>query len=375
MKRFFLALLVMVTVCLVMFTCRYLPYDEKILYAMGTIEKLTLESTIGPFQIDNLCFYPDSERLTFIPDKEINTSGFLIKSRSDGSVEFRYVQQNETTLIVTPSLTMFVSMNHPLKPNGYAETITGSPGRLFYITYDYDYHPEMTPEPSPSPSPRCGVISYDGSTNISKIGENDLIMSIQSAVQAVTINGAFISPFDNRLYILATDMSWNYREVNCNIDQNGSLNGVVSTRSAGDVPKNAQPILYDMFYNYNISSRWSVISFLTENGIRNESWGDNQLTTSKFPVQGEVFGRTLSNGNLLGFEKNACTGYDFKGNRLYRFPTGDLRFVYERKDPETGEYRMIFTFIMVESYHNSCNQTLTIYVYSQPTSKVDRLNF
>jgi hypothetical protein len=354
----------------VLSACRYLPYNKDIELAMATIPKLKLEATINQVSIPNLCFSSNSsDRLFFIPDKASYSSGFIVRWNDSGNADFWYYANDGVSNSAIGPRPIHVNGASPYKPNVFAETISvTSPattnGYLLYLSYDYDSSSKQTVA--------FKILHYTPPPVqlLFETGVDDFSASIGGTVAAV--NSAFINPIDNRFYVLCTENSpgLHYSEVVSPINVDGSgLGPWTPTRSVNASPT---PVLNDFFYSYDIASNKSVISYATSAGFQSFWW--NNTTNAAFPADRPPL-KILSNSNLLSADANMIYGYDLNGNYLYKFPTGALRYVFEKKDA-TGEFVMVFSLVSAQFDNGkSCDGKYTFYVYSYPTKNVASLNY
>jgi hypothetical protein len=358
---------------LFIFACRYLPFDKNLELAAGTISKLNLESTIGPVQIADFCYDPNSKKVLFMPDKQNYVTGYVILTSADGSAIAEYLYRDAFNNVrLSAQHSFYVRNSSPYKPNAFVETLPGAGNEsyLFYVLFDWD----TTVVPA-VPHPAYNILFLNGSSLGSVYATDMNLISDYLGAQAVVVNGAFIHPSNNQLYLLFTNTTGNFAEVNASVNTGGPGTSSI-TRSVS--PPNFDPVLakpyaLDLFYSYDPATSKSFISYARTDGIQNYWW--NSAAANKYS---DAYPRVriLSNGNLLSIDNGMMYGFDQAGRQLYKFPLGDLRYIYEKLDSVSGEYKMVFELTTVAySNHDSCNASYTFQVYSYPTQKVASLNF
>jgi hypothetical protein len=352
---------IMLFLCLSLLTCRYLPYDKGEELAAQLASTLTLEGTISPFFLSNLCYNSGKEGLTFIPEKESYSSGFIADWVNDGHVRLWYVWNNAGSYSVSPQSLDFYANNPPSsRPNWFAETISGAPGYLFYCHYNYDSMGSQTAS--------YNIIHFDMPSNAWPLPmpESDFISKVGGGASA--INGAFIHPETGLLYVLYTTGSY-FAEANFTIDMTG-LSNRQPTRSSS--PANSDSIKSDFFYSYDPDSTTAVVSYYVSGTLHNLTWqGTSPAVASPFPAN-RPLSRILSNKNLLSFDGTMCYGYNLAGSGIYEFPTGDMRLIYEKQDSVSLKYILVYSIAnRISSNGNNCDATYAADVYSYPTADLN----
>jgi hypothetical protein len=359
--RLFILLLLLCSV----FTCRYLPFDKELELAAATLPKLTLEATIGPVQVQSWCVSNNtSDKFFFMPDKDNFSTGFMLRSSPNGNIDIRYLYSDG--IMSNNTLSYHINGTTPYKPNGLIETISGVTGKLLVILYD---NTEIDQIPS------CRIIIALPGPNLS---ESLLINDLNSYIPGSDrINGAFIKPekpSPDKLYFLYTDTLNKFQEVYFSI----SGSGIVTL-----TPSRATPVNYlnqdpywpnDLFYAFDPLTSMSFISYSLSDGFHNVWWNSTEKKgfADKYPRIG-----ILNNGDLLSMDKGVMYGFNQSGNQLYKFPLGELKYMYETYSMTRDEYLMVFvlTQITMNDQYGDCNPYFTYRIYSYPSEDVAKLNF
>jgi hypothetical protein len=351
---------IIVLLCFFLLTCRYLPYDKGLELGAQLIKNLKYEATIGPLSIPDLCYHQDDGALYFMPDKDSYSSGYIIHSNPDGHTDFWYVWNNPTSHGISQNpYHIYVTYASADKPNFFVETMADYPGNIIYVRFNCDSMGNQS-------TVEYQVIHYDTMANTwYATGENGLANAISTRIGGqplINVNGVFINPVNNKFYALCKD-SAGFVEAACTIETNGVT---VATRTRSSSPADSTP-LKDLWYNYDPApgSTKAVISYIGPDGLHNLSWeGTSPGTAAQFPVDKPLF-RILSNGNLLSFDNYMCYAYNLQGNKIYEFPTGNVRFIYEKTDPATGKLTMVYSIFTADFQNgDNCKGNYSFTVYS-----------
>ncbi len=355
--RFIIVFTIIALSAFSIFTCRYLPFDRELEMTAFALSKLKLENTVGPLDM-NSCV-DDNVRFYFMPDKGAFSSGFIVIGNVYGQVGIFYRYPDGS---FGNSLQFNVTDASPYKPNVLIEPLSGEPGVLLVILYNYvsgsqepNYH-VLRAQPLPS------------HTLEESVGETMLLPMLPGAS---SMNGAFIHPSDNRLYMLYTDngVPKKFRESNAIVTSSG-IGTRTTTRPISPVDS-FWPV--DLFYSYDPSTSKSFIAYPLMDGFHNSWWNDSIYDT--FPDHYPRV-RILSNGSLLSFDKGIIYCFDQGGTQQYRIPVGELNYLYEFYNSADSQYYMVFSLARISyPYDDKCKPSITFRVYSYPTKDVAKLSY
>jgi len=133
------------------------------------------------------------------------------------------------------------------------------------------------------------------------------------------------------------------------------------------------PIDRSSFYHYSPATGYSYLSVATaEGGYTTYRWDGSTAIAATLPLSNRV-DAVLSTGRLFSRDEEEGFVYDASGERLARFPMGDLDFVGEYWDSSESRFRMVFALPVRVGGGEDSDPELSLEVYSLPTSDVTDL--
>lgn len=356
--RFIVLFTVIALSALLLFTCRYLPFDRDLEMTAFALSKLKLENTVGPLDLGSCV--DDNVRFYFMPDKDAFSSGFIVIGNVYGQIGILYRYPDGSFSSSIPPFQL--SGASPYKPNVLIEPLSGEPGVLLLILYNYV---------SGNQEPRYRVLRAQplpSHTLEESVGETDLLPMLPGAT---AVNGAFIHPSNNRLYLLYTDngVPKRFQESNAIVTSSG-----IGTRTTTRPSSPPNPYWdRDLFYSYDPSTTRSFITYALPDGFHNGWWDNTNYNTFSDPYPRV---RILSNGNLVSFDKGILYCYSQGGAQVYRIPVGELNYLYEFYRTADSQYYMVFSLAQITyPYDDKCKPSVTFRVYSYPTKDIAKLSY
>lgn len=134
------------------------------------------------------------------------------------------------------------------------------------------------------------------------------------------------------------------------------------------------PIERTSFYHHSTATGDSYLSVSgADGGYVTYRWDGSTSAAVALPLSMRV-DAALSTGRLFSRDEEEGYVFDSGGERLARFPMGDLDFVGEYWDSAESRYRMVFVLPLLVGGEDDGERELSFEVYSWPTSEVTSLD-
>jgi len=365
--------------------CQLPPFDEELSLALITAKKMRLETEIGPIHFqDN--FQPDADYF-YVPSNVTLRDGFIVSRMGNryGLVHFspdagtppeywtdstwdRWVWSGNAEQLASQFYPFGIRNKESILVYGITEG-----GQTGIVLQGIEYSGSIVDFSSLSPLALAGSVDSTVETTI--------------GFEAVTPPSATAT--DQELHLLVLDgSSGKYYEVSNTVN---ASSGATSTALAirpdpGGTPIQAIPAPLPPFsisqaaYHYDAARDRSYLSVWDPgtNQFRNYVWYENpsvpgELVPEELPVRTRI-ARLLTNGDLYGVNNQSGMVFRPDGELKYRFPLGELRFVFEYWDPGRGEFRCAFSLLSQDFVGNDGGEQLYARVYSIPTNELDKLD-
>jgi hypothetical protein len=353
----------LIIISLLCLSCRGVFFNEDISLSVSFISKLDHKATIGPIRHFNQYFDIERDNIFFIPDKGYYNQGFIIQNH-DTCFDIWYL---DSSGVIYGSVHFDISDMNNKEPNCLFETLNGYPRHLFCVNYDGEYT-------------RYKVIIFDGDY-LYDDGEQDISSRIYDDFSSTlyfsnypTINGVYISPVDNRLYIffLSDDMGENrYYEVSYAFASGTDITEPSSPYGSSYIILN-DSIYHDLYYSHDVTRNRSLASYPEGTSFKTYSW-KSDLVHQKVPID-DPGKHLLSSGEIFSYQNGIARGFSIAGDELFITGKGDVRFCYEYCDGN-GRYHSLFTYTTLKMEEHDCSiDSVTFYVYSIPSDKMSDIN-
>ena len=354
-------------------SCRGTFYDEQVSLTAQITSRLNEEASFGSIFFHDICYNEDEgDKAFFLPEKEDYKKGFIIIQADD----YIYIYYLDGTNDAQGPFYTEIDSYSESGSNYLIEPVPDHPRHLLFIDYDPEWY-----------NTRFDIIKYDESkSNIESLfSEQSLGNLIQSNFggtfgSSPQIYGAYISPLDNRLYILCLFNSEFYEvsylidfkyypdvftESHGVYDDNSPINFSISLQDNIDLGCN---------YFYDSKAAKSVLSIYSGKGniYTNYFWDSGQSPT-KLSMEDHIT-NLLSSSLLFTRDYKKARIYNLKEEMLYEFPMGDLNFNYETNIGD-NMYDMLFSLGYVLRTSGDCHEIqYYFYIYSWPTNEINKLD-
>jgi hypothetical protein len=379
-------LAIYVLILILLISCRRIIFNEDISFTIEVAERMTSKAVVGPLTIPGQTYDENEDEVYFIPAKGLYNEGFIIWKKSD-KLTIWYVDA-PGVLSNSIDVTLDTCSEHGL--DIFIEPITGNAGQLFFINFNKD---DIDNEKTSI----YDIAYYEGNTLSWRFGGDHYNLSEFLADEfggdrgwdphiPIYVNGAYISPHTNRLYLLCYDGylagsssdTYRYYEFSFAMNSDGVLSDDHALRCAdnGSYWINLyREMRYSFFYAYDSITNKGFACFYNDDFHRYETYTWDTADTSgglihNINIQKHVR-HLLSKSRLYARQSGIVDIYDDNGHKLYSFPSGKLRLNYEYYN-DGGYFSMVFSYTEVLKYNQA---KFNFYVLTHKTKDIDELDW